>query len=113
MKKILNGDVFEKVKKYVVVKGDNFDGGRCINLDVDNYNSTICFNECINQVAICEVDNEENDILAATVLKKLIELSEGATYSEKEESDYQYYIDETQLFTKCCEYNCSECWKNK
>lgn len=109
MKKVLNGDVLKKVRKYSVVKGDSYSDGRCITIDVGFNNVLICFNEKINQVALCEVNGNRNDILAVHILLELIKLSQVTEYNEMEEVIYKDYLENVQLLTSCCEYNCSSC----
>jgi hypothetical protein len=112
MKKQLDVKVFEQVKKYVVAKGKNYNSDRCINVDVAGSNATVCFNDEVQAVAICEVNGEENDFAADMVLSKLIELSQGCIYTEKEEKDYNKYIERVECQSECCEYNCTKCWRN-
>jgi hypothetical protein len=109
MIKILNQETFKNVKKFVVTKGENYNADRCIQVDISEYCVTMCFNEEINRVAICDVNGEENDIVGKRILTEIIELATDSTYESNDEKEFTWYLEKIEPKTRCCNYNCSEC----
>jgi len=112
VRKQLDVKVFEQVKKYVVAKGENYNSDRCINIDVAGFNTTMCFNDEVQAVAICDVDSVENECISEWTLNRVIKVSQDYEYTKQEEKDYNKYINRVECESECCEYNCTKCCRN-
>ena len=102
-----NNEDFINLEKYVVTKGDNWEGDRLLEIVVSSNIIVLCMDEVERKVLICTIDgqpvDEDNEFIAILALEKLIEDSKVAVYTEKEEKEYNFYLEEIRMETECPE----------
>ena len=98
---------FSKIEKHVVTVGDNFDSDRFISIGVDDTEIGLCMDERNNNIMLCTVDGEgmdsTNKLIGKICLEQVIVDAATATYSDKEERQYLFYLEEIRPNTECPE----------
>lgn len=119
MRQVFAKEVYERLKKYVILEGDNINTDRCFcigyNIGDKYLDGTMCFNDEYNSVCICElyetVNNERlNEITDEQIIEKfineLIRKSEKIVFDDVKK--YNFYIEKIEPETSCCELNDDE-----
>lgn len=115
MRFLMEEDMFNQLQKYVIANNVNSDAGRCnlveVNIESRNYSLTICFNEKKNQVAICEIfDEDMNEVVANEELIKccfdeLVNIATNITTDNTGLNLHRFYKEKIEPATECCELN--------
>lgn len=104
-----NNEDYKKLQKYVVCKGNNWDGDRYIEIVVNDIELILCLNENTRKVMSLSVDgkliSDLNKFIVIKALEQLLDNSKLAEYTAQEEEIYDLYIDEIQPETECPEEN--------
>lgn len=116
MLKLIN-EGFNKLEKYIVIKGENYNQDRCIvvpvKLNENTFDITMCMDELENEAKVCQIDGEdiasELKLLAASALNELKKAGDIAVYTPEDEEKYSYYLEEIKMVTECCEGKCANC----
>jgi len=104
MKEFNNKD-FVKTEKYVAITGDNFDSDRQFEIEVDGVQITLCMDEQNRLIQILSADGEvissKNTNVAKKCLQRVVTTSREATYTDKQERFWSFYLDDIRPNSKC------------
>lgn len=97
---------FERLEKYIVTNGDNWNLNRCIEILVGEHEVRMCMNESTRTATICTIDGEgiteDKLFLANRLLEDLVSEAKAAEYTKSDEKAYDFYINEIIPETECC-----------
>ena len=103
--KTFNNKDFGKTEKYVVAKGDNFDSDRQFEIEVDGVQITLCMDEQNRLIQILsangEVISSKNTNVVKECLQQVITSSREATYTDKQERFWSFYLDDVRPNSEC------------
>ena len=107
----LSEEKFAEVEKFVVVKGENRNGNRCLVIPINiKENVTCCMDEIDEEIRVCQVNGKDTDILTETFWAiELIKMSENRVYNVVDEEKYRDYVEVIKMETECCDKDCANC----
>lgn len=112
---LMNRD-FDRIEKYAVTKGENYNNDRCLVVPIPecdfNKNLTLCLEEINNEVRVCEMNRDIIKLKDRITVQQLLNSIESAatttTYTAEDEEEYRYYLENIKMESSCCD-NCEDC----
>jgi hypothetical protein len=96
---------FTKVEKLVASKGDNWDSDRKIEIMVNGVEVVLCLDEYNRVIMVLTVDGncitKDNIPIAEKCLTQLIEDSRIGVYTDAEEREYLFYLEDIRPNCEC------------
>ena len=106
MKNFNNKD-YKKTEKYVAITGDNFDSDRQFEIEANGVQIILCMDEQNRLIQILSADGEvissKNTNIVEGCLQQVITSSRDATYTDKDEIFWSFYLDDIRPNSVCPE----------